>query len=101
MIPIEVCERDNIEEPEVPNTTVVTTAASTAVATATTTPPITVDVELRGTGSPRSSLPKGSLSCPTVTATCRPRMWMQQLNEGEKLMNLEGKTSAQGKVTQL
>ena len=83
MIPIEVCERDNIEEPEVLTTTVVTTATSTAVATATTTPPITVDVELRGTGSPRISLPKGPLSHPTVTATCRPRMWMQQITEGQ------------------
>ena len=83
MIPIEVCEIDNIEQPEIPATTVVTTAASTAVATAITTPPITVDVELRGTGSPRISLPKGSLSHPTVTAMCRPRTWMQQLTEGQ------------------
>ena len=44
---------------------------------------ITVDVELRGTSSPRISLPKGSPSHPTVTATCRPRTWMQQLTEGQ------------------
>ena len=74
---IEVCERDNIEVPDVPTTTVATTAAST------TTPPITVDVELRGTSSPRISLPKGSPSHPTVTAICRPRTWMQQLTEGQ------------------
>ena len=74
---IEVHERDNIEVPDVPTTTVATTAAST------TTPPITVDVELRGTSSPRISLPEGFLSCPTVTATCRPRTWMQQLTEGQ------------------
>ena len=74
---IEVHERDNIEVPDVLTTTVATTAAST------TTPPITVDVELRGTSSPRISLPKGSPSCPTVTATCRPRTWMQQLTEGQ------------------
>ena len=74
---IEVHERDNIEVPDVPTTTVATTAAST------TTPPINVDVELRGTSSPRISLPKGSPSCPTVIATCRPRTWMQQLTEGQ------------------
>ena len=75
--PDEVHERDNIEVPDVPTTTVVTTTTST------TTPPITLDAELRGTSSPRISLPEGSTSCPTVTATCRPRTWMQQLTEGQ------------------
>ena len=74
---IEVHGRDDIEVLDVPTTTVATTAAST------TTPPINTDVELRGTSSPRISLPEGSLSCPTVTATCRPRTWMQQLTEGQ------------------
>ena len=74
---IEVHERDNIEVPDVPTTTISTTAAPT------TTPPITVDVELRGTSSPRISLPKGSPSHPTVTATCRPRTWIKQLTEGQ------------------
>ena len=64
---VEVHERDNIEVPDVPTTTVAITTASI------TTPPITLDVELIGTSSPRISLPKGSPSCPTVTATCRPR----------------------------
>ena len=64
---VEVHERDNIEVPDVPTTTVATTTASI------TTPPITLDVELRGPSSPRISLPEGSPSCPTVTATCRPR----------------------------
>ena len=36
-----------------------------------------------GTGSPRISLPKGSPSHPTVTATCIPRTWMQQIMEGQ------------------
>ena len=62
---------------ELLTTTVVTTTTST------TTPPITVDAELRGTSSPQISLPEGSLSRPTVTAMCRPRMWMQQLTEGQ------------------
>ena len=38
-------------------------------------------MEPRGTSSPRISLPEGSPSHPTVTATCRPRTWMQQLTE--------------------
>ena len=44
-------------------------------------PPITTDVTL--ISSPRVSLPEGSSLCPTVTATCRPRTWMQQLTEGQ------------------
>ena len=63
----EVCESNINEVPDVPTTTVVTTTTST------TTPPITIDVELRGTSSPRISLPKGSPSHPTVTTTCRPK----------------------------
>ena len=66
---IEVCERDVVEVPDVP--------------TATTSPPMNIDVEPRGTSSPRISLPEGSSSCPTATATCRPRTWMQQLTEGQ------------------
>ena len=72
---VEVHERDNIEIPNISTTTVVTTSV--------TTPPIPLDAELIGTSSPRISLPEGSPSCPTVTATCRPRTWMQQLMEGQ------------------
>ena len=72
---IEVYERD-VEVPDMPTTTIATT-------TSTTTPPATLNVEPRGTRSPRISLPEGSPSCPTVTATCRPRTWMQQLTEGQ------------------
>ena len=39
-------------------------------------------MEPRGTSSPRISLSKGSPSHPNVTATCRPRTWMQQLTKG-------------------
>ena len=63
MTSIEVHERHNIEVSDVLTTTAATTAAST------TTPPMTVDVELRGTSSPKISLPKGCPSHPTVTAT--------------------------------
>ena len=72
----EVHERDVVEMPDIPTTTIATT-------TSITTPPVTLDVEPRGTSSPRISLPEGSPSCPTVTATCRPRMWIQQLTEGQ------------------
>ena len=73
----EVCEGDSVEVPDIPTTIIATTTTST------TTPPVTLDVEPRGTSSPRISLPKGSPSHPTVTATCRPRTWMQQLTEGQ------------------
>ena len=68
----EVCERDVVEVPDVPITTATTTS-----------PSVNLDVEPRGTSSPRISLPEGSPSHPTVTATCRPRTWMQQLTEGQ------------------
>ena len=67
----EVPERDVIEVSDVP-ATIATTA----------TPPVALDVEPRGTSSPRISLPEGSQFHPTVTATCRPRTWMQQIAEG-------------------
>ena len=60
----------------VPTTTVVTT-------TTTTTPPISTDMTLIGTSSPRVSLLEGSSLCPAVIATFRPRTWMQQLTEGQ------------------
>ena len=59
---------------EVPTTTVVTTTISTP------TSPNIVDISLRGTDSPWISLPERTV---TVTATCRPTMWMQQLTEGQ------------------
>ena len=73
---IEVNEREHIEVPDVLTTTAITT-------TSTTTPPELLDIELLGTSSPRISLPEGSLLHPTITATCRPRTWMQQLTEGQ------------------
>ena len=69
-IPAEVHERDVTEVPNVSTPSVATT-------------PVVLDVEPRGTSSPRISLPKGSPSHPTVTATCRPRTWMQQITEGQ------------------
>ena len=69
-IPAEVHERDVTEVPNVSTSSVVTT-------------PVVLDVEPRGASCPRISLPKGSPSHPTVTATCRPRTWMQQITEGQ------------------
>ena len=60
VVTAEVYERDVTEVPEAPT-----------IMTATT--PVVLDVERvkpRGTDSPRISLPEGSPSCPTVTATC-------------------------------
>ena len=79
-IPSEVYARENdyvLRMPIVPTTTVVATPVSTP------TSPTMADTNLRGTGSPRISLPERTLSHPTATATCRPRTWMQQLTEGQ------------------
>ena len=35
------------------------------------------------TKSPRTFLPNGSPSRPTVTATCRPQTWVQHVSEGQ------------------
>ena len=42
--------------------------------------PIVTETEIR---SPRTFLPNGSLSRPTVTATCRLQMWIQHVLEGQ------------------
>ena len=57
VVTAEVHERDVTEVPNVSTTTATTT-------------PVVLDVEPRGTSSPRISLPEGSPSQPTVTATC-------------------------------
>ena len=72
---MEVHERDVVGVPDIPTTTITTTTTSTV------TSPATLDVEPRGTSSPRISLPEGSPSRPTLA--CRPRTWMQQLTEGQ------------------
>ena len=77
----EICDRDELELAEVPTTSVVPTTTTSV------TPPITTDVTLISASSPRVSLPEGSPLHPTVTATCRPRTWMQQLRE-EQISNL-------------
>ena len=70
VVPAEVHERDVVKTHNVPASTVVTTTD-------------VHDEEPRGTCSSRISLPEGSPSQPTVTATCRPRTWMQQITEGQ------------------
>ena len=50
------------------------------------TPAITCTATTMTTGaeaeSPRTFLPNGSPSRPTVTATCRPQTWVQRISEG-------------------
>ena len=70
VISAEVHERDVTEVPYAPTSTAATT-------------PVILDVQPIGTSSPRISLPEGSPSHPAVTATCRPRSWMQQIMEGQ------------------
>ena len=67
---------------EVPTTTTGGTilASTPAIApTVQTTSTITPTAE---TESPRTFLPNGSLSRPTMTATCRPQTWVQRVSEG-------------------
>ena len=73
----EVCIRDNTEVIEVLTTMNITTTISTP------TSPSIVDTALRGADSPQISLPERTVPHPTVTVTCRPRTWMQQLTEGQ------------------
>ena len=73
----EVYVRDNNNVLRVPMMTIATTSTSAP------TSPTMVDTNLRGTESPRISLPERTMPCPTATATCRPRTWMQQLTEGQ------------------
>ena len=73
----EVYVGDNDNVLRVPTMTIVTTSTSTP------TSPTMVDTNLRGTESPRISLPERTMPHPTATATCRPRTWMQQLTEGQ------------------
>ena len=75
--PPEVYVRNNVGILEVPTTTIDTTTTSTL------TSPTITDIDLRGTRSPQISLPERTVPHPTVTATCRPRTWMQQLTEGQ------------------
>ena len=73
----DVYVRNNVTVMEVPTMTIVTTTTSTPTSLT------MVDTDLRGTGSPRISLPERTVPRPTVTVTCRPRTWMQQLTEGQ------------------
>ena len=68
--------RDVLEVIEVLTTTVPITNVTI------TSPPIT-NVAVTDTSGPRVCLPESSPPGPTVTATCRPRTWMQQLTEGQ------------------
>ena len=68
----DVCERDIPEVPDVPVT----------IAT-TTTPPVALMWNPEVLAAPELAYLKGLHPYPTVTATCRPRTWMQQITEGQ------------------
>ena len=79
----EVHERDVTEVPDVPTTT------------ATTTPPVTLDVEPRGTSSPRISLPEGSPSCTPLLLLhvdlelgCSNLLKVKSMSLGERMIAL-------------
>ena len=57
-------------------------ATSTTVVNTTPVVPEAETIETE-TVSPRTFLPNGSPSRPTATATCRPRMWVQCISEGQ------------------
>ena len=78
-VPPEVYVRNNVAIPDIPTTTNVNVTMTTSTPTS----PTVVDTDIRGTRSPQISLPERTVPCPTVTATCRPRTWMQQLTEGQ------------------
>ena len=67
----------------VPNIQGTTLEASNAVITSLvpTASPATTTIGTEA-GSPRSFLPNGSPSRPTVTTTCRPQTWVQRVSEG-------------------
>ena len=68
----EVCDRNKKDVPTISASVVDTTPVVSEAATTET-----------ETQSPRPFLPNGSLSRPTATATCRPRMWVQHISEGQ------------------
>ena len=91
---VEAHGRDNIEVPDILTTTVATTVAST------TTPPITVDVELRGTSILELVYLKGPHHAPLLLQNVDQEHGCNNLLR-DKQMNLEGKILVQVKVIHL
>ena len=83
---------DNDNVLRVPTTTIATTSTSTPTSLT------MVDTNLRGIESPRISLPERSMPCPTATATCRPRTWMQQMTEGQTTEPRRERDSSNGSL---
>ena len=85
--------RDDLEVIEVLTTTIPITSV-------TITSPLITNVAVMDTSGPRVCLPESSPPCPTVTATCRPRTWMQQLTEGQTTEpQREGTSSSEHEVS--
>ena len=82
-------EQNQVIMSELPEKVPTTTTRGTTLETSTpaitsTVPPTSTAIMTTGAeaGSPRSFLPNGSPSRPTVTATCRPQTWVQRVLEG-------------------
>ena len=60
----------------------VATKGTTAITSTIQTTSVTTTITGTEAGSPSMFLPNGSPSRPTVTATCRPQMWVQRVSEG-------------------
>ena len=85
--------RDVMEGREVPTTTVPITSV-------TITSPSITNVAVTDTSGPRVCLPESLPPHPTITATCRPRTWMQQLTEGQTTEpQREGTSSSEHEVS--
>ena len=77
-----------------------TPTTTIAITNVTTTSPSITNVAVRDASSQRISLPESSPPHPTVTATCRPRTWMQQLTEGQTTEpQREGTSSSEHEVS--
>ena len=74
--PIREQSGDVLEVIEVPTITVPITDVTIM------SPPI-INVAVNATSGPRVCLPESFPPHPTITATCRPRTWMQQLTKGQ------------------
>ena len=91
--PVSVQSRDDLEVLGVLTTTI-------PITNVTITSPSITNMAVMDASGPRVSLPEGSPPHPTVTATCRPRTWMQQLTEGQTTEpQREGTSSSEHEVS--
>ena len=93
VIPSREQSEEVLEVVEVPTTNVPVTDVTII------SPPIT-NVAVTDTSGPRVCLPESTPPHPTITATCRPRTWMQQLTKGQTTEpQREGTSSSEHEVS--